>query len=117
MNRKNQEKANFLKAHVPGLRNLPRPRAGRADVTYFFNKAHYPRGYTFLTQGVESEETFIIVQSGQVEILRHKTGSPHGTPTSQVSPSSRPGSAAGSKNGESSANRSRGTNNRLDVDH
>eukprot|EP00929_Paragymnodinium_shiwhaense_P111979 TRINITY_DN80226_c0_g1_i1.p1 TRINITY_DN80226_c0_g1~~TRINITY_DN80226_c0_g1_i1.p1 ORF type:complete len:596 (+),score=111.83 TRINITY_DN80226_c0_g1_i1:244-2031(+) len=99
MNRKKLEKQEFLKAHVPGLRRLPPPRAGRADATYFFRKGNYPRGYCFLTQASKTDDILAIVHQGTVEILWNEVGELGGgsrpiTPSSRPrTPLSRPGSA------------------------
>jgi len=114
MNNIQNAKVQFLKQHVPGMLRLPKPRRGRADVTYFFNKSSYAKGHTFLTQGAEGSDLICIVAKGAVEISRLQEREKSATlpfpdrPAAPMSPfrnprstpgtpsSSRPGSRPGS---------------------
>lgn len=68
-----REKIKFLCNHVPGMRDLPPPRPGKADPSYFFKKASFCRDHEFFTQGSLAPDTLYIVWRGSVEFRRYES--------------------------------------------
>jgi len=66
-------KIKFLCNHVPGMRDLPPPRPGKADPSYFFKKTPFCRDHEFLTQGSPAPDTLYIVWRGSVEFRRYES--------------------------------------------
>lgn len=76
MLRKKEEKLSFLKAHCPGMMDLPPPRLGRPPAAYFFHHATYLKGHAFLTQGLRGDGSVIIVASGAVAFMHRDPEAP-----------------------------------------
>eukprot|EP00927_Polykrikos_kofoidii_P060405 TRINITY_DN5539_c0_g2_i1.p1 TRINITY_DN5539_c0_g2~~TRINITY_DN5539_c0_g2_i1.p1 ORF type:complete len:647 (-),score=70.47 TRINITY_DN5539_c0_g2_i1:186-2126(-) len=109
MNRKKAEKLQFLKEHIPGMRYVPKPRHGRADASYFWRKASYPRGHQFLKQGTCAEDIVCVVSRGSCEVIRQEGASCDPGCSSRASPhsvSSKTSSRPSSANGDNSASKS-----------
>jgi len=96
MSQKKAEMIEFMKSHIPGMRDLRMPRGGRPHASYFFRKETFARGHVFLTQGSPAETAFYLVCKGAVEFLyREPAGLNQSRPaTHPGSAHSRPSSAA-----------------------
>merc|ERR1719329_1235776 len=71
MIRRQTEKTEFLRGHVPGMREMHAPRPGsRAHASYLFKPASYPKGHVFIRQGEVAEDSIFVVYKGSVEICR-----------------------------------------------
>lgn len=99
MNRSKVERLAFLQEHLPGMREVQVTR-GKPHASYFFRHETFPKGHTFLRQGVASEESIYVVWRGSVEFRRREPAScgatrPHfpGNNGQAVSSRSRPTSA------------------------
>lgn len=70
------EKAGFLREHVPGMRDLPQTRfgSGKLHPSDFFKKYEFPKDHEFLTQGVSSEDSIFVVFEGCVEFRFQENG-------------------------------------------
>jgi CRP-like cAMP-binding protein len=65
LNRAKQEKLNFLRTHVPGVRSLPLANAER--LLYYFNKHSVPKNHAFIEQGGMLMGDIFFVWQGSVE--------------------------------------------------
>lgn len=66
------QKVEFLREHVPGMRDLPPPKekTNKPHASYFFKKASFSKDHEFLSQGAASDDTIFVVFNGSVEFRR-----------------------------------------------
>lgn len=84
MIRKGDDKLRFLIDHLPGMRDVAVPKNGKnVHPCYFFRKATFPRGHSFLSEGVATEPAIYVVCRGLVEFRRAAPGSRAGSSRAQ----------------------------------
>eukprot|EP00929_Paragymnodinium_shiwhaense_P084504 TRINITY_DN45184_c0_g1_i1.p1 TRINITY_DN45184_c0_g1~~TRINITY_DN45184_c0_g1_i1.p1 ORF type:complete len:483 (+),score=87.14 TRINITY_DN45184_c0_g1_i1:110-1558(+) len=65
-------KLEFLREHLPGVRQQPHPDAmpsGRIHPVRLFSKVAFPKGHVFFKQGVVADSALYVMISGAAEVL------------------------------------------------
>jgi len=74
MKRSKDEKLDYLRTYLPGVKKLPPKEAER--LLYYFNKVAYPRHHVFLEQGKMLDGAIYCVWQGSVELYCQEESQP-----------------------------------------